>query len=172
MCWKHRVCYKLLCLDRMTVVELLGEDVASVCALLDNRGTPVEIASSVSGVSSGGVLFSLTGAGDSINCTSEITVFGDRAVLKTGIWGESLSLRKADQNEFVPVKYAASSGPWEQFLRVRAGQLVNPCPPEVGLRFAKLMDMIRQSAATGRVVSVRPTRSSLKAGGKKSSASA
>jgi predicted dehydrogenase len=150
-----------------TVVELLGEDVSSVCALLDNRGTPVEIASSVSGVSSGGVLFSLTGAGDSISCTSEITVFGDRAVLKTGIWGESLSLRKADQNEFVPVKYAASSGPWEQFLRVRAGQLANPCPPEVGLRFAKLMDMIRQSAETGRVVSAR---SGSKVGDRKASA--
>ena len=138
-----------------TVVELLGEDVAKVSALMDNRGTPVEIASSVSGVSKSGVFFSLTGAGDSINCNSEITVFGDKAVLKTGIWGENLSLKKSGENEFKPVKYAASSGPWEQFLRVRAGKLENPCPPEIGLRFAKLMDMIRQSAVESRTVSAK-----------------
>lgn len=138
-----------------TVVELLGEDVERVSAMLDNRGTPVEIASSVSGVSRSGVFFSLTGAGDSINCNSEITVFGDRAVLKTGIWGENLSIKKSGEGEFKGVKYAASSGPWEQFLRVRAGKLDNPCPPEVGLRFARLMDMIRQSAAEGRTVSAR-----------------
>jgi predicted dehydrogenase len=138
-----------------TVVDLLGEEVAQVSALFDNRGTPVEIASSVSGVSKSGVFFSLTGAGDSIGCNSEIVVFGDKAVLKTGIWGESLSLKKADQSEFVPVKYPASKGPWEQFLKVRAGKMPNPCPPEVGLRFAGLMDMIRQSAETGRTLSGR-----------------
>jgi predicted dehydrogenase len=135
-----------------TVVDLLGEDVAQVSALLDNRGTSVEIASSVSGVSKSGVFFSLTGAGDSVQCCSEIVVFGDKAVLKTGIWGESLALKKANQGEFVPLKYPASKGPWEQFLKVRAGKLPNPCPAEVGLRFARLMDMVRQSAETGKVV--------------------
>jgi predicted dehydrogenase len=136
-----------------TVVELLGEDVALVSALLDQRGTPVEIASSVSGISTGGVLFSLTGAGDSIHCTSEITVFGDAGVLKTGIWGESLSIKLEDDKAFQPVPYARSSGPWEQFLNVRAGTLENPCPPEIGLRFARLMDLIRESASSGRAVS-------------------
>lgn len=129
-----------------TVVDLLGEDVAHVTALLDNRGTPVEIASSVSGVSASGVLFSLTGAGDSIQCMSEITVFGDKGVLKTGIWGESLALKKRDGKEFSQVKYPRSKGPWQQFLKVRAGGMANPCPPEVGLRFAKLMERVRESA--------------------------
>lgn len=59
-----------------TVVDLLGKDVAKVSALSDNRGTLVGIASSVSGVSKRGVLFSLTGAGDSTDCNSEVTVFG------------------------------------------------------------------------------------------------
>lgn len=138
-----------------TVVDLLGEEVAQVNALFDNRGTPVEIASSVSGVSRSGVFFSLTGAGDSIHCNSEITVFGDKGVLKTGIWGESLSLKKADQSEFIPLKYPASKGPWEQFLKVRSGKMPNPCPAEVGLRFARLMDMVRQSAETGKTVKAR-----------------
>ena len=133
-----------------TVVELLGADVACVTALLDNRKTPVEINSSVSGLSTNGVMFSLTGAGDSVQCCSQILVFGDRGVMKTGIWGECLLIKKAAQSEFKAVSYRKSRGPWEQFLRVRSGKMENPCPAEVGLRFAKLMDMVRQSAETGR----------------------
>lgn len=138
-----------------TVVDLLGADVACVSALLDNRGTPVEINSSVSGLSTNGIMFSLAGAGDSVQCTSQVLVFGDRGVLKTGIWGECLAVKKADQAEFEPVPYRKSRGPWEQFLRVRAGKMANPCPPEVGLRFARLMDMIRQSAGTGETISAK-----------------
>ena len=136
-----------------TVVDLLGADVACVTALLDNRSAPVEINSSVSGRSVNGILFSLAGAGDSVQCCSQVMVFGNRGVLKTGIWGECLLVKKSHQAEFCPVPYRKSRGPWEQFLRVRAGKMKNPCPPEVGLRFAMLMDMIRQSAETGRTIS-------------------
>jgi predicted dehydrogenase len=129
-----------------TVVDLLGEDVTEVRAIMDNRGAPVEINSSVSAISRSGVVLSLAGAGDSVQCTSEVMVFGDRGVLRTGIWGECLFLKKADQKEFIPIPYLKSRGPWEQFLRVREGRMANPCPAEVGLRFAKLMDRIRRSA--------------------------
>lgn len=135
-----------------TVVELLDADVACVAALMDNRKTPVEINSSVSGVAENGIMFSLAGAGDSVQCCSQVMVFGDGGVLKTGIWGECLSIRKANKAEFRPVPYRKSLGPWQQFLRVRSGNMQNPCPPEIGLRFAKLMDMIRQSGATGRTI--------------------
>ena len=135
-----------------TVVDLLGEDVACVAALLDNRGTPVEINSSVSGESTGGIMFSLAGAGDSIQCCSQVLVFGDRGILKTGIWGERLLMKKVGQDEFKPVPCRSSPTSWAQFLRVRQGKMDNPCPPEVGLRFAKLMDMIRKSSETGRTI--------------------
>jgi predicted dehydrogenase len=141
-----------------TVIDLINDDIASVTAILDQRGTPVEIASTVGGVSRNGIFFSLTGAGDSMQCHSQITVFGDKAVLKTGIWGENLSLKKHDQPGFVPVPYPASRGPWEQFLNVRAGKMTNPCPPEIGLRFANLMDAIRESSLSGRVVTPSMTR--------------
>jgi predicted dehydrogenase len=135
-----------------TVVDLLGADVACVSALLDNRKTPVEINSSVSGLSTSGVMFSLAGAGDSVQCCSQVLVFGDGGVLRTGIWGECLFTKTDNEAEFTPVPYAQSHGPWEQFLRVRSGKMQNPCPPEVGLRFAIVMDMIRQSAETGRTI--------------------
>ena len=100
-------------------------------------------------------MFSLAGAGESVQCRSAVMVFGDRGVIQTGIWGECLLLRKADAAEAVPVRCRRSRGAWEQFLRVRRGEIENPCPPEVGLRFAKLMDMIRRSAATGRTIASR-----------------
>lgn len=135
-----------------TVLDLLNDEVACVSALLDNRQTPVEINASISGQSRGGVLFTLAGAGDSVRCTSHVLVFGDNGVIKTGIWGECLLIQKARDAGFKPVPYRTSRGPWEQFLRVRAGRMQNPCPPEIGLRFANLMDMIRQSAKTGRCI--------------------
>jgi predicted dehydrogenase len=135
-----------------TVIDLVGEDVAEVGALLDRRGTPVEIVSAVNGRFVNGTYFSLTAAGDSIQCQSHIAVFGSEAVLRTGIWGEVLEIKRLADKAFSPVPLRRSSGVWEQFLRVRRGTLANPCPPEVGLRFARVMDMINASAQSGRVV--------------------
>jgi len=47
---------------------------------------------------------------------------------------------------------------WEQFLKVRAGKMENPCPAEVGLRFARLMDLIRKSNESGKMIRSRASR--------------
>ncbi len=135
-----------------TVVDLLEADIDHVTAILDNRKTPVEINSSVGGMTTSGVIFSMTGAGDAVQCCSQILVFGDKGILRTGIWGENLAVKKAEHPDFLPVPFRRSKGPWYQFVNVRAGRMTNPCPPEVGLRFALLMDMIRESAQSGRTV--------------------
>jgi predicted dehydrogenase len=154
-----------------TVLDLIGEDAVEVAALLDRCGTPVEINSSVSGRFRGGAMFSLTGAGDSIQCVSSIMIFGDAGVLETGNWGEKLNIKveaasrrlmkKRDASslprsfcdgQWHAVPYPKSQGVWEQFLKVRAGKMQNPCPAEVGLRFAKFMDMVRESAEKGRTI--------------------
>ena len=135
-----------------TVVDLVGEDMLEGTAIMDNCGTPVEVNSSVGGRFRNGLLFSLAGMGDATHCSSAVFVHGEDGVLQTGIWGECLKQRMAEDAEFQPVDYPASSGVWEQFLEVRAGELENPCPPEVGLRFARLMGMIRESADSGRLV--------------------
>ena len=135
-----------------TVVDLIGQDVSEVTAILDNRGTPVEINSIVGGRFADGTIFSLAGIGDAEGCCSQIRVFGQNGTLETGIWGEYLSLKKQKEYDFKPVKCPQHKGVWKQFLAVRDGRLENPCPPEVGLRFAQLMDMIRKSAATGKLI--------------------
>jgi predicted dehydrogenase len=139
-----------------TTLDLIGEEIAEVTALADNRGTPVEIAAVVSARSRSGILISLTAAGDSVQCVSEVLVCGDGGILQTGIWGERLNIKRAAQPAFEAVPVPKSRGVWEQFLRVRAGRMPNPCPPEIGLRFARFMDMVRRSAAAGRAVRASP----------------
>jgi predicted dehydrogenase len=137
-----------------TVVDLVGEDITEVTALLDNRGTPVEINALVGARSRSGVMISLAAAGDSVQCVSDIMVCGESGVFQTGIWGERLNIKTLKQPQFTPVKLEPSEGVWGQFVKVRAGRMANPCPPEVGLRFAKLMDMVYASAKAGKTVRV------------------
>ncbi|MCK4244615.1 MAG: Gfo/Idh/MocA family oxidoreductase [Candidatus Omnitrophica bacterium] len=135
-----------------TVVDILGDEVEEVFAIQDNRGTPVEICSAITIRTAKGILVNLTGAGDSIGCDSEIFIFGTKGVIRTGAWGEKLQMRREGEDDFSPVEYSESTGVWEQFLKVREGKLKNPCPPEIGLRFARLMDMIRASASRNKKI--------------------
>ncbi|MBL4576775.1 MAG: Gfo/Idh/MocA family oxidoreductase [Opitutaceae bacterium] len=128
-----------------TVVDLLGDEVAWVKAQFDNCGTPVEITSSVIGCSKNGIQFSLSAGGDSILCDSGVFLIGDKGVIETDIWGKRLLIKTVKNPEFTLVPLPKSFSVWEQFLRVRAGKMANPCPPEIGLRFAHLMDLMRKS---------------------------
>ena len=139
-----------------TVLDLAGEDVRRLSASFDNCGTPVEILSSVGGQFASGAMFSLCADGDSVSCQSRILVMGDQGVLETGIWGERLNFASAKSNwQMEPVKGGRGRSVWETFVLVRAGRIANPGPAEVGLRFAKFMDMTRTSAATGRTITAR-----------------
>ncbi len=133
-----------------TVADLAGEDFVEVAAWLDNDGTPVDILGSVMARLKSGAFVTLSGCGDAIkSCNSDVQVFCTEAILRTGIWGERLELQRNGQDHLMPVDVPASMGQWEQFLHVRAGKIPNPCPPEVGLRMARLWDAIQASAAQG-----------------------
>jgi hypothetical protein len=69
--------------------------------------------------------------------------------LRTGVWGERLEVQRAGEADLQPVAMPLSHGAWEQFLAVRRGEIANPSPPEIGLRMARLWDMVRLSAAQG-----------------------
>ncbi|MCC7360578.1 MAG: Gfo/Idh/MocA family oxidoreductase [Anaerolineales bacterium] len=131
-----------------TVVELAGEPFVEVAAWLDDQGRPVETMGVVIGRLASGALVTLHGCGEAIpSCASDIKVFTEQAILRTGMWGEFLELQRAGEPQLAPVSAPPSLGVWEQFLLVRAGQLPNPAPPEVGLRMARLYDAIVASAA-------------------------
>jgi predicted dehydrogenase len=131
-----------------TVVDLAGEEFVEVAAWLDDFGRPVETMGVIIGRLASGALVTLHGCGEAIpSCASDIRVFTEQSILRTGMWGEFLELQKSGEDKLQPVVLPPSLGVWEQFLRVRRGELANPCPPEVGLRMARLYDAIKASAA-------------------------
>jgi predicted dehydrogenase len=133
-----------------TVADLAGEDFAQVAAWLDNHGRPVDTLAAVMGRLESGVLVTLHGCGEAIpSCESGVMVFCSEAILDTDVWGKWLKIRRSGRRRFTTVKLPPSLGVWEQFLAVRAGQILNPCPPEVGLRMASLWDAIKASSAQG-----------------------
>lgn len=133
-----------------TVSDLVGEDFVEVAAFLDNRETPVDILGSVMARTESGVLVTLSGCGEAIkSCHSDVRVFCQEAILRTGVWGERLEIQRDGEEELSPIDVPESLGSWEQFLAVRSGAMDNPSPPEVGLRMARLWDSIQASAKQG-----------------------
>ncbi len=132
-----------------TVCALVGEEFESVAAWLDNRGTPVDIDGVVMGRLKSGALVTINGCGDCITgLHSEIYVNLTGGVIRTGIYGERLLLRREGEAAYSEVAgLPKMRGAWEQFTRVRAGEIENPSPPEVGLRMARLWDAIVESAS-------------------------
>lgn len=133
-----------------TVCDLAGQDFLEVAAWLDNRERPVDILGAVMGRLQNGALVTLNACGNAIpSCASDIKVFTTKAIIHTGQWGERLSIQKAGAKTARKVTLPPMRGAWEQFLAVRAGEIHNPCPPEVGLRMARLWDAIRESSSQG-----------------------
>jgi len=130
-----------------TVVDLAGEEFTEVCAWIDNRGRAVDIDGVVIGRLKSGGLVTLNGMGDSGVTGTDIRVLCTNGMLRTGVWGGFLEAQMKGETELKPVDVPPSMGTWQQFLRVRRGEQANPCPPEVGLRMARLWDAIQASAA-------------------------
>ena len=131
-----------------TVCTLVGEDFASVAAWTDNRGTPVDINGVVMGRLESGALVTINGCGDCIpGLENEIFINLRRGAIRTGMYGERLFIRREGESEATEADLPKMRGAWEQFTQVRNGEIENPCPPEVGLRMAKLWDAIVESAS-------------------------
>lgn len=138
-----------------TITDLAGEEFAEVAAWFDSRGTPVEVLGVVMARLRSGALVTMHACGDTCTrSTADVRVFCTAGVLFTDIWGKFLNCQRPGQSQPEPVEVPQSLGVWQQFLAVRNGEIANPCPPEVGLRMARLWDAIRASAAQdGKIVS-------------------
>ena len=133
-----------------TVCTLVGEDFATVAAWTDNRGTPVDINGVVMGRLGSGALVTINGCGDCIRgLENEIFLNLTGGVIRSGMYGERLFIRREGESEATEADLPKMRGAWEQFTQVRAGEIENPCPPEVGLRMARLWDAIVESASKG-----------------------
>src|SRR3954452_4724269 len=120
-----------------TVSDLAGEGVQDVAAWLEDDGAPVDVRGVVMARLPSGGLITMNGCGRAIpSLGSDIRVFCERGSLRTGIWGEHLSVQRHGAKAMRPVRAVRAKGIWQQFLDVRAGLEPNPSPPEVGLRMA------------------------------------
>lgn len=141
-----------------TVTDLAGEDVTEVGAWMEDDGSPVDIRAAIMARLAGGALVTMNASGRGIpTYGSDVRVFCERAILRTGIWGERLEMQRHGAKRLAPVRSVEPKTVWQQFLDVRAGLEPNPSPPEVGLRMARLWDAIRVSAGRGGAI-VRPGR--------------
>ncbi len=133
-----------------TISDLAGEDFVEVAAWMENEGAPVDILSVVIARLKSGALVSMNAAGNTNSgIGSDVRVMCEKGMLQTGIWGERLLVQEMEDEALMPVELPESLGTWQQFLRVRAGEMENPCPPEIGLRMARLWDAIKESAGQG-----------------------
>lgn len=133
-----------------SVADLAGEDFVEVAAWLDNNGAPVDILGVVMARLASGAFVTFHASGATVpSCDSDVRVFCEQAILNTGVWGRWLHIQRQGSDKFEPVPVPETSGAWEQFLAVCNGRMANPCPPEVGLRMARLWDAIQASAALG-----------------------
>ncbi|MGB1286974.1 MAG: Gfo/Idh/MocA family protein, partial [Aggregatilineales bacterium] len=131
-----------------TICTLAGEDFTQVAAWLDNSEMDVDINGAVVGKLASGAMVTINATGDTIeSCESEIMLFLTEGIIHTGQWGERLSVKRTGDADFIEPELEPMRGAWEQFMQVRRGEIENPCPPQVGLRMAKLWDAIQKSAS-------------------------
>lgn len=130
-----------------TVCDLAGEDFVEVSAWLDNMHRPVDIIGVVIGRLASGALVTMHGSGETIRALgSDVRVFCSEGIVRTGVWGEFLEIQRNGEPNSTPIEFVDPPSSWDQFVSVRSGLMPNPCPPEVGLRMARLWDAIQASS--------------------------
>lgn len=133
-----------------TMVDVIGSPVATIYAMMDDCEAPVEINSTITGRFQNGVMLSVLGIGNSVGCEGDIRIVGDQGVMEIGMWGHHLrEFTPGGEKKYTEIDHGESKNVWQNFMDVLKGRKANPSPAEVGLRFAQIMDMIRESAATG-----------------------
>ncbi|EPE94566.1 Gfo/Idh/MocA family protein [Rhizobium grahamii] len=130
-----------------TVCLLANSDFESVSAYMNNHGKEVDIATAVSARLKNGALATLTAAGEGPpGCASYITFFYSKAIVCIDAWGgwREISVgRNAQPREEAEIL----GNPMKNFLAIRDGTMENTGSVEMGLRFARLWDAIKESAA-------------------------
>lgn len=140
-----------------TVCLLADADCERVSALMNNRQRSVDVVCVVAGRLATGALLTLNAAGEGpAGCGSHITFFYTRAIVRIDAWGawrEIAVLGTPGVREQVEITH----NPLKTFLAIRAGNAENLSTVEAGLRFARLWDAIKASAAKdGKPIAVCP----------------
>jgi predicted dehydrogenase len=129
-----------------TMVHVVESDVEDLNGILDYCGMEVEINAALHGRFANGVLFSISMSGDTYGCDGYIDLVGTKGIIRLGMWGHVF--QKTDKNVHLPMEDLKPENPdssWKTFNAILDGEKPNTSPPEVGLRFAHLMDLVRKN---------------------------
>jgi predicted dehydrogenase len=139
-----------------TVCLLADSECEQVSALMHNRGRSVDVVCAVVGRLTSGALLTMNAAGDGpAGCASQLTFFYTRAIVRIDAWG---AWREISAGGIPGIREEAEirNNPLKRFLAIRAGSVENLSSVEAGLRFARLWDGIKISAArNGQPVAIR-----------------
>jgi predicted dehydrogenase len=132
----------------MNTVCVLGDaEFERLSAFTNNRGLDVDLVCAVAARLSNGALVTFNAAGDGPpGCASAVTLFYSNALVRIDAWGgwREVSIGGGavvrEVNEIVDT-------PMHTFMAVREGRMPNPSTVTNGLRFARLWDAIKASAA-------------------------
>ena len=130
-----------------TVCLLADAEFERLSAFANNRGRSVDVICAVTARLSNGSLVTFNAAGDGPpGCASAISLFYTKAIVRIDAWG---AWREVSIGEAPPVRELSeiTDTPMHTFQAVREGRMPNPSTVSNGLRFARLWDAIKASAA-------------------------
>jgi predicted dehydrogenase len=130
-----------------TVCILADGEFERLSAFTNNRGLDVDLVCAVAARLSNGALVTFNAAGDGPpGCASTITLFYTDALVRIDAWGAWREVSIAGGAPLREVNDIVDT-PMRTFQAVREGRLANPSSVANGLRFARLWDAIKTSAA-------------------------
>jgi predicted dehydrogenase len=140
-----------------TVCLLADVGCERLSAFMSNRQRSVDVVCAVAGRLTNGALLTLNAAGDGPSgCSSQITFFYTKAIVRIDAWGAWRELMVPGA-PVVREEVEIVDNPLKSFLAIRAGDVENLSTVEAGLRFACLWDAVKESVAKdGEPVAVRP----------------
>lgn len=130
-----------------TVCVLADAEFERLSAYANNRGLRVDLVTAVAARLTNGALVTFNAAGEGPpGCASAITFFYANAIVRIDAWG---AWREVTVNGVAEPRETLEivDTPMLTFQAVRAGKLPNPSTVANGLRFARLWDAIKASAA-------------------------
>jgi predicted dehydrogenase len=135
------------------MLYLTGLSASEVFALINNKDQLVDIEGAVTIRFNNGALGTATVSGDSTYFEQGIYIQGTKGTIKTSIYGGSLEHWQDGQKVKYPVVPEITSIQ-QNFVDIVRGHASTPSPAVLGLRQARLMDAIYESARIGGIVKV------------------
>jgi predicted dehydrogenase len=129
-----------------TTSMLCDKEFASISALMQNRGKPVDIVTAVMGQLTDGTLFTMQACGETIGCTSRIECYFSHHIIRICAWGRWMEIEDKEGNVTRQEQESANNliNIFQQTLK---GEMDNPSSIQQVLQMARLWDAIKESAS-------------------------